>query len=141
MHDTPTKNLFNATVRTFSHGCMRVRDPLKLAELVLAEDRNWPASRIASAVQSGPKDNQITLTRRIPVHMTYFTVWVDDDGALKRFSDVYGHENRIAMGLEGKAHLIPRAKEKDTPVRVEAAVAPSASKSRRDWRRQVFENW
>ena len=43
MHDTPSKSLFNASVRTFSHGCMRVRDPLKLAEIVLAEERGWPA--------------------------------------------------------------------------------------------------
>jgi len=139
MHDTPTKDLFNATVRTFSHGCMRVRDPLRLAELVLAEDRNWPASRIASAVHSGPKDNQINLTRRIPVHMTYFTVWVDDDGRLRHFSDVYGHESRIVLGLEGKAHLIARVRENEPPARTEA-VSARGNKAQQDWRRQIFDN-
>jgi murein L,D-transpeptidase YcbB/YkuD len=49
MHDTPTKNLFNAEVRMFSHGCVRVREPQRLAELVLAEDQGWPASRVAAA--------------------------------------------------------------------------------------------
>ena len=73
------------SARAFSHGCMRVRDPLKLAELVLAEDRGWTAGRVTAAVRSGPKDNQINLTTKVPVHMTYFTAWVDDDGKLQNF--------------------------------------------------------
>ena len=109
MHDTPSKGLFNAAVRAFSHGCMRVRDPLKLAEMVLAEDRGWTASRITAAVNKGPKDNQITLSAKVPVHMTYFTAWVDEDGKLKTFSDIYGHETRIALGIAGKAHWSSRS--------------------------------
>jgi murein L,D-transpeptidase YcbB/YkuD len=80
MHDTPNKSLFNASARAFSHGCMRVRDPLKLAELVLAVDRGWTASHVMAAVRKGPKDNQINLNNKVPVHMTYFTAWVEDDG-------------------------------------------------------------
>jgi murein L,D-transpeptidase YcbB/YkuD len=59
MHDTPSKNLFNAPVRTFSHGCMRVRDPLRLAELLLTEDQSWPSGRVAAVVNGGQQNNQI----------------------------------------------------------------------------------
>jgi murein L,D-transpeptidase YcbB/YkuD len=144
MHDTPSKSLFNASVRAFSHGCMRVRDPVKLAQLVLAEDRGWPAGRVAAAVSRGPKDNQINLATKVPVHMTYFTAWVDDDGKLRTFADIYGHENRIALGLAGKSNLIEhqreepvaRTKQKKPP----AQTASNGGRNRdRDWTRRVFE--
>ena len=65
MHDTPQKHLFNGTVRANSHGCMRVRDPQKLAELILAEDQGWPAGRVASVVASNQPNNQINLKRKV----------------------------------------------------------------------------
>ena len=145
MHDTPSKSLFNASTRAFSHGCMRVRDPLKLAELVLAEDRGWTAGRVTAAVQRGPKDNQINLTTKVPVHMTYFTAWVDDDGKVKTFGDIYGHENRIALGISGKSYMIPRERENAAPT-VQAkrpqpaqTASTSARKGDRDWMRRVFQ--
>ncbi len=146
MHDTPSKSLFNASARAFSHGCMRVRDPLKLAELVLAEDRGWTAGRVTAAVQRGPKDNQINLITKVPVHMTYFTAWVDDDGRLRTFGDVYGHENRIALGVAGKAHLIKQERpNKAPPKRTRERVAPSeqtastSSRITKGWMRGVFQ--
>jgi murein L,D-transpeptidase YcbB/YkuD len=141
MHDTPTKNLFNASVRAFSHGCMRVREPLRLAELLLGEDKGWNASRVAAAVSSGRQDNQINLTQKFPVHVTYFTVWADEDGKVRQFGDLYGHENRIALGLEGKAHLIARAKE-PKPQRPDAvgSLADTRRPAKKDWIREVFGN-
>jgi len=143
MHDTPSKSLFNASTRAFSHGCMRVRDPLKLAELVLAEDRGWTAGRVTAAVQRGPKDNQINLTTKVPVHMTYFTAWVDDDGKVKTFGDIYGHESRIALGISGKSHTIERENvtpsvqaKRPTPART---ASTSARRDDRDWMRRVFQ--
>jgi L,D-transpeptidase YcbB len=118
MHDTPQKNLFNADVRAFSHGCMRVRNPQKLAEQLLAEDQNWPAARVASALAAGAaQNNAVNIGRKFPVHITYFTASVLQDGTLKLFPDVYGHESKIALGMEGKAHLIPKEK---APVRADA---------------------
>ena len=114
MHDTSQKQLFNADVRAFSHGCMRVRNPERLAELLLAEEQGWPADRVAAAFKSGPQNNPVSLTRKVPVHITYFTAAVDDDGKLKLFGDVYDHESKIALAIEGKAHLIPRWKENAT---------------------------
>jgi murein L,D-transpeptidase YcbB/YkuD len=147
MHDTPSKGLFNASTRAFSHGCMRVRDPVRLAELVLAEDRGWPASRVAAAVHRGPKDNQINLVARVPVHMTYFTVWVDDDGRLRTFADIYGHENRVAMGISGKAGEIRRERDKTQPVlearrpppRVARTAYIPSGRGDREWMRRVFQ--
>jgi murein L,D-transpeptidase YcbB/YkuD len=145
MHDTPSRSLFNANARAFSHGCMRVRDPLKLAELVLAEDRGWTASRVTAAVRNGPKDNQINLINKVPVHMTYFTAWVDDDGKVKTFADIYGHESRIALGISGKSYMIQRDREdaaptvqvkRPTPART---AATSARGGDRDWMRRVFQ--
>jgi murein L,D-transpeptidase YcbB/YkuD len=114
LHDTPSKSLFNSQVRAISHGCIRVRHPLKLAELLLTEDQGWDGSRIAMTVQKGPQDNQVNLSN-IPVHLTYFTAWVDDDGRVRTFSDVYDHEHRIAYALAGKSHRIRREPE-PTPV-------------------------
>ena len=145
MHDTPSKSLFNASARAFSHGCMRVRDPLKLAELVLAEDRGWTASRVTAAVRNGPKDNQINLINTVPVHMTYFTAWVDDDGKIRTFGDIYGHESRIALGISGKSYMIQQDRENAAPT-VQAkrptparTASTSARKGDRDWMRRVFQ--
>jgi L,D-transpeptidase YcbB len=141
MHDTPQKHLFNGTVRANSHGCMRVRDPQRLAELILAEDQGWPVGRVASVIASNQPNNQITLKRKVATHMTYFTVWVEDDGKLKTFTDLYNHESKIALGLEGKAHLIPRDK---TPI-VAGAVGSLAETStggaggKKDWTQRVWQ--
>jgi len=115
LHDTPSKRLFNEKVRTFSHGCMRVRNPVRLAEVIMSEDKGWDADQVRELVTSGPEDNDIALDKPIPVHVTYFTNWVTESGELKTFGDVYGHEQRIKLGLEGRwgeivknrDHLLP----------------------------------
>jgi len=145
MHDTPQKNLFNADVRAFSHGCMRVRNPQRLAELLLAEDQGWPASRVASAMgPGGAPNNPVNLGRKVPVHITYFTAAVAEDGKLQQFGDIYDHEGKIALGLEGKAHLIPRWKEDKSPTQAEAigSLAESTSTNdgfgKKDWARKAM---
>jgi murein L,D-transpeptidase YcbB/YkuD len=101
MHDTPSKSLFNSEMRTFSHGCMRVRDPKKLAEVLLSIDKGWDAAKINQLV-AGPQDNRIPLSRKIPVHVTYFTAWVDESGKPTFRSDFYGHDGRMMAALDGK---------------------------------------
>ncbi len=80
MHDTPNKALFNEASRPFSHGCMRVRNPQRLAEILLAEDKGWDAGKIADLIAKGPENNEVKIDHPIPVHITYFTAWVDDKG-------------------------------------------------------------
>lgn len=89
LHDTPADGLFNRTGRAFSHGCVRVEDPVALAKYVLAEDPAWTEAAIREAMLSGT-EKDVKLKRPIPVHIVYFTVWVDDAGAPQFFEDVYG---------------------------------------------------
>jgi murein L,D-transpeptidase YcbB/YkuD len=142
MHDTPTKNLFNASQRTFSHGCIRVRNPVRLAEMILEHDKGWDARRVGTLVSGGPQNNNVHLATKIPVHVTYFTAVVDDEGKAKFLPDVYGHESRIQMGLDGKAHLIVKKKEDLGPVRAEVisrlGEARQAAYGPTNWLRTIF---
>ena len=124
MHDTPQKPLFENASRAFSHGCMRLRDPLKFAELLLGHDKGMTRAQVNQLAASGPDNNEIRLNKKIPIHITYFTAWVDDDGGLKTFSDVYSHELKVHLGLEGKTHLIVQPLiERERPPPRNAAVA------------------
>jgi murein L,D-transpeptidase YcbB/YkuD len=111
LHDTPSKGLFNESVRAFSHGCMRVRNPVHLAEIVLNEDKGWDKSKVDNLATKGPEENEIFLDHPIPVHITYFTARVDDDGEVQSFDDIYGHEKRITLALQGRWNEIVKTKE------------------------------
>ncbi len=101
MHDTPDKWMFNSHRRTLSHGCLRVKNPMELAEIVLAYDRGWDRNKIKQLATSGPLDNTIEMSKPIPIHLAYFTAWVDDDGKVRLFDDIYGHERRVRQALDG----------------------------------------
>lgn len=98
MHDTPQKHLFGKQVRAESHGCMRVQDPDEFASVILKHDKNWSQSRTLSAFRSS-YDQHVALNRHVPVHMTYFTLRVNDDGSITTFGDLYGHDRRMARAL------------------------------------------
>jgi L,D-transpeptidase YcbB len=125
MHDTlpRDKYMFNAAQRTYSHGCMRVQNPMRLAEVLLREDQGWDSARVAAAFSNGPLNNEVAIERKIPVHTTYFTAMVGDDGKLHAFPDVYGHERRIAQALEGKWDQIARGRDHLAPVELNLAAA------------------
>jgi murein L,D-transpeptidase YcbB/YkuD len=137
MHDTPDKHLFSAAVRAFSHGCMRLGEPQRLAELVLGE-QGWSAERVAAAIHAA-NSSQISLPRPIPVHITYFTAVVDPHGNLATFPDIYGHELRIAMGIAGKAHLIPKPAS-DGHAEVIGQLRESAAARAAEWKSRAFGN-
>ena len=118
LHDTPSKSLFNENVRTFSHGCVRVRNPVQLAEVILAEDKNWDSRKVKDLIARGPGDNDIALDTPMPVHITYFTAWVEDDGTVKTFQDVYGHEKRITLALQGRWNEIVKNRDHLLPPEV-----------------------
>jgi murein L,D-transpeptidase YcbB/YkuD len=119
MHDTPTKPLFNSASRAFSHGCVRVRNPQRFAEVIFAEDRGWGPEKIRALLDVRKENNQVDLATKIPVHVSYFTAWVDDEGKLATYRDVYGYEDRIHLGLDGKAHLIVKKQENLGQIRAE----------------------
>jgi murein L,D-transpeptidase YcbB/YkuD len=116
MHDTPDKWMFNSKQRTLSHGCLRLRNPLRVAELVLEHDKGWDTAKVAELAKSGPFNNQVMIEKRIPMHIAYFTAWVDDAGALKTYSDIYGHEKRVTQALEGKWQQIAKGRDHLAPV-------------------------
>ena len=107
MHDTPERHLFGGAVRAFSHGCMRVQNPVRLAEVILAHDKGLSAADVQGYVKRG---GEIKLTTPIPVHITYFTAVVNDDGKVDYFGDIYGLDSRVASALEGQpVHFTPSA--------------------------------
>jgi murein L,D-transpeptidase YcbB/YkuD len=101
MHDTPQRELFDKTVRTFSHGCVRVQNPGRFAEVLLEEDKGWSAARVRDMMAKGGNVD-VTLTKQIPVHITYFTMVASEDGQVRSFPDVYGHDRRVAAALNGR---------------------------------------
>jgi L,D-transpeptidase YcbB len=104
MHDTTQKHLFNNAVRAESHGCMRVQDPHRLAEILLERDKNWSRDQLDS-VWHGSDDNQVMLEQKIPVYVTYFTLRVNEDGTFSSFNDLYGHDARMLTALDGKSYM------------------------------------
>jgi murein L,D-transpeptidase YcbB/YkuD len=125
MHDTPERHLFGGSTRVFSHGCMRVQNPVRLAEVLLAHDKGWGTDKVQEYVRRG---GEIKLTTPIPVHITYFTAVVDDDGKLHYRPDVYGMDGRTATALEGRAvHLA--AAPTDTREPTAKAERPASKKA------------
>jgi murein L,D-transpeptidase YcbB/YkuD len=91
LHDTPADRLFERPGRAFSHGCIRVEEPEALAKYVLRDDPTWTEPRILAAMHSGDEQH-VKLKAPIPVHIVYFTAWVDDRGGLHFQPDIYGYD-------------------------------------------------
>ncbi len=99
LHDTPTGHLFDNAERGFSHGCIRLERPLDLAEYLLQGDPDWDAERIRRTIESSDQETTVQLPQDIPVHLTYFTAWVGNDGLVHFRDDLYGHDQRLAEAL------------------------------------------
>lgn len=99
LHDTPSKSLFNRTMRAFSHGCIRVEDPFRLAKLLLSEDDRWTPERFEETLALGDR-RVVNLPHPINVHLTYLTAWVDDVGEMQFRPDIYGRDRRLAAALD-----------------------------------------
>ena len=97
-HDTPSKDKFKYDRRAFSHGCIRLGEPAKLAEYLLRNDTTWTSASIAKAMK-GSKEVVVKMDPPRPVAITYFTAWVDPEGRLNFRDDVYGHDARLAREL------------------------------------------
>ena len=94
LHDSPAKSLFNETNRAFSHGCIRVAEPQKLAAYLLKNDTTWNEKNIKEAMNAG-KERNITLSETMPVFIAYFTSWVALDGALNFRKDIYERDQNL----------------------------------------------
>ena len=97
-HDTPSKSLFEKDKRAYSHGCIRLSEPSKLAEYLLKDDASWGVENIDAAMNSG-EQQFVKVKKPVPVLITYYTAWVDDNGMLHFADDIYGHDAEIAAKM------------------------------------------
>jgi murein L,D-transpeptidase YcbB/YkuD len=95
LHDTPVKSLFEYEVRAFSHGCINMVKAKELAILLLRDEPEWNEERIHAAMYGGVETTHV-LKRRVPVHIGYFTAWVDDAGIINFYKDIYDRDYRLA---------------------------------------------
>lgn len=97
-HDTPAKELFNKNVRAFSHGCIRLSEPEKLADYLLKDNSKWTDEKINEAMNSG-NEQFVALKNPVPVFITYYTAWVDENGKLNFRNDIYDQDSEIAKKM------------------------------------------
>lgn len=123
-HDTPSKSLFAEEKRAFSHGCIRLAQPAKLAEYLLAGKKQWTPDQIAKAMKSS-KEIWVGLDQPVPVFITYFTAWVDSDGLLNFRDDIYGHDQKMAEQLfVSPATLLSKNISKEKTIGTNSAKQP-----------------
>ena len=104
LHDTPARALFEKSERAFSSGCIRVKNPLELAALLLADQSGWDRAAIDNVVAQG-KTRTVKLSKPVPVLLTYFTAWVDREGTLQLRRDIYGRDEKVWQGIEADFHV------------------------------------
>ena len=103
LHDTPTRELFNKTKRTFSSGCIRIEKPIELAAYLLTDNSNWTYEKLTIAVNS-KKTRTIFLPDPMNIHILYWTAWVDKDGTVNFRDDIYGRDRQLNIALNKKLH-------------------------------------
>ena len=141
-HDTSDKKLFARDVRAFSHGCMRVQDPEKYAEVLLSlsqPEDNFTVARIRSLY--GDQERTINLKQPIPVHVTYQTAFVDEKGQLNFRQDIYSLDAAMLKLMRGDERMIadtPIARPPNTSSKPVMARAPQ--RENREWQGQYRED-
>jgi len=98
LHDTPAKSLFAKSVRAFSHGCIRLAEPEKLADYLLRNDPNWTTEKINKAMHSGV-EKYVILKDPVPVYIGYMTAFVDNQGRVNFRDDVYKRDELLEKTL------------------------------------------
>lgn len=108
LHDTPDRALFERTQRTFSSGCIRVENPIDLAEWALDETPGWDRERIEAALATG-RETRADLAAPLPIHIVYLTAFPAADGRIAYAPDVYGRNAALlaALGVYGAGEASP----------------------------------
>jgi len=95
LHDTPSQTLFDHHTRTFSHGCIRVSEPLRLAVFCLGDQENsWSEADLEKVIEEGER-LVVSLKNGLPVHITYQTAWLDDTGTVRFSDDIYSRDKKL----------------------------------------------
>jgi murein L,D-transpeptidase YcbB/YkuD len=128
LHDTPADSLFARATRSFSHGCVRVEQPDKLAQYVLADQPSWTVERINDAMHGG-QEKTVKLSRPLPVYLGYWTARISADGILQFRNDLYGVDARqSAMLSQALARLKTTAAAAGAAAQAQAATPPKGRK-------------
>lgn len=99
IHDTPSRELFNNSRRSYSHGCIRVNDPVKFAAFLLQNNPDWDSTTIRKVLFS-QKETKVNLTKSIPIHLMYWTAYVDKQTNLVNFrEDLYKWDFQLYEAL------------------------------------------
>ena len=106
LHDTPSRGLFQQAERAFSSGCIRIENPLKLAEVVLRDDPHWNQTTLEKAVAKG-QNQRINLPRKITIMLLYLTAFPAEDGTVQFRRDVYGRDPTVLAALDGPLGWAP----------------------------------
>ena len=93
LHDTPSKSLFSRSFRAYSHGCIRVQNPMEFAGALLAHTPDLTVASLEGMF--GSQERWVNLPANIPVHITYFTLRIDADGTIRSYGDVYGANKKM----------------------------------------------
>lgn len=104
LHDTPAKELFSESSRSFSHGCIRLAEPEKMAKYLLKNQTGWNDVYFDKTYNTS-KENYVQLTKNMPVIIAYFTAWVDKEGKLNFRKDIYGHDAKMAKLIIEKPRI------------------------------------
>jgi murein L,D-transpeptidase YcbB/YkuD len=127
LHDTPADALFKRPYRALSHGCVRLEQPVELAEYLLRDRADWNTAKIQKAMHAGD-ESHVQLAEPLPVHLMYWTAVADEDGGVKFFSDLYGYDARQWRVYQAR---IERVKQKKRALPAEGwikdASKPAAS--------------
>ncbi len=97
LHDTPSRQLFARSGRAFSHGCIRIEKPLEFARKMFTQQGGLKPARVGPIVESR-KQTRVNLKRKLPVHLAYFTAWIDE-GVPLFFNDVYKRDRLVSKYL------------------------------------------
>ena len=98
LHDTPSRRLFARNSRAFSHGCVRVENPIEFAEVLLSNSTTWTNEDL-HYFAGRDKTKVIKLDNPIPIHITYMTAWADEQGVINFRPDIYKRDSHIASTL------------------------------------------
>ena len=98
LHDTPTKDLFAKSTRDFSSGCIRIEKPLALAAFLLESAEGWSADRIRTVLAT-KQEQTVRLPNPVPVHIQYWTAWVDEHGVVNFRRDLYARDEKVDTAL------------------------------------------
>ena len=103
LHDTPSRPLFGRARRDFSHGCIRIQKPIDLAVYLLRKDPRWNREELLRALDE-VVDRTVPIPEPIPIHMLYWTAWVDESRTIQFRRDIYGRDAPLLEAMRTPAH-------------------------------------